>query len=276
MISTDYSDVVISDITLALFEDSGFYKVNYFMGNLFKFGKNKGCDFFNKKCIENDKVSFEDEFCLNPNTPMCTHSKSFKGECIIFDYSIFDYNIPSKYQYFENPYHGGEETTDFCPVADFNYTLDDDYFDTSCYVGKSNYPAEYGEKIGSKSFCFISSLLPSSSNYNISSKAICYEIGCDASNKRIIVNIGGFKVECPNEGGVITTNGFKGEIKCPKYSEICDFKDKEICNEIFECLKKENDFLIEENEASNKKSQNSESIIKYKYLLILLNILLYL
>ena len=28
MISTDYTEVVISDITLALFEDTGFYKVN--------------------------------------------------------------------------------------------------------------------------------------------------------------------------------------------------------------------------------------------------------
>ena len=211
MISTDYSDTVISDITLALFEDSGFYKVNYFMGSLFKFGKNKGCEFFNQKCINYGKVLFEDEFCINANTPMCSQSKSFKAECLIFDYSIFNYVIPTKYQYFENPYHGGEETTDFCPVADFNYTLDDDYFETSCYVGNSNFPIEYGEKLGSKSFCFISSLLPSSSNYDISSKAICYEVECERNNKKIIVNIGGINVECPTEGGVIHPNGFKGE-----------------------------------------------------------------
>jgi hypothetical protein len=30
MISTDYPEIVISDITLALFEDSGWYEVNYY------------------------------------------------------------------------------------------------------------------------------------------------------------------------------------------------------------------------------------------------------
>ena len=49
IIYTDYLDLVISDITLALFEDSGFYKVNYYSGGLFKFGKNKGCSFFHNK-----------------------------------------------------------------------------------------------------------------------------------------------------------------------------------------------------------------------------------
>ena len=277
MISTDYTDIVVSDITLALFEDSGFYKVNYFMGNLFKFGKNKGCDFFNKKCIENGKVLFEDEFCLYTNTPMCTHSKTFKAECLVYDYSLYNYDIPIKYQYFENPYHGGADTSDFCPVADFNYSKYDD-FETSCFTGNSNLPQEYGEKISSKSFCFISSLLPSSSIYDISSKAICYEVECDTNNKRIIVKIGGSKIECPTEGGVNNPIGFKGEINCPRYSDICNFKDNEICTEIFECLKKETNFLKEEKESIEEKASDNienEYLIKIKYLLILLYIILY-
>ena len=32
------SEAALSDITLALLEDTGFYKVNYFSGGLFKFG----------------------------------------------------------------------------------------------------------------------------------------------------------------------------------------------------------------------------------------------
>ena len=144
MISTAYPDTVISDITLALFEDSGFYQVNYDYGNLFKFGKNKGCDFFNKKCIENGKALFEDEFCVSTGEPMCTHSKTFKAECLVYDYKQA---LDPKYQYFENPSHGGYETTDFCPVADFDYTINNDYFSTSCYIGYSNLPTEYGEKL---------------------------------------------------------------------------------------------------------------------------------
>ena len=46
MISTDYPDTAISDITLGLFEDTGFYQVKDYSGGLFKFGKNKGCEFY--------------------------------------------------------------------------------------------------------------------------------------------------------------------------------------------------------------------------------------
>lgn len=35
----------ISEMTLAKFEDSGWYKVNYEYADNFLFGKNKGCDF---------------------------------------------------------------------------------------------------------------------------------------------------------------------------------------------------------------------------------------
>ena len=45
MISSDYTEVVISDITLALLEDTGFYKIKYYTGGLFRFGKNQGCAF---------------------------------------------------------------------------------------------------------------------------------------------------------------------------------------------------------------------------------------
>ena len=42
---------VISEFTLALFEDLEFYKVNYYTGGLMRYGKNNGNDFLNKKCI---------------------------------------------------------------------------------------------------------------------------------------------------------------------------------------------------------------------------------
>ena len=69
MISADYLDNIISDISLALFEDSGYYKVKYYSGDLFKFGKNKGCGFIHNKCIVNGTPSFE-EFCTSPDQPL--------------------------------------------------------------------------------------------------------------------------------------------------------------------------------------------------------------
>ena len=55
MIGDSYGENHISEITLAIFEDSGWYKVDYSKGNLFTWGKNKGCKFFDESfpCIEN-------------------------------------------------------------------------------------------------------------------------------------------------------------------------------------------------------------------------------
>ena len=51
MIAIDYPEIVISDITLAVFEDSGWYSVNYYTGGLFRYGKNMGCSFLNSTCL---------------------------------------------------------------------------------------------------------------------------------------------------------------------------------------------------------------------------------
>ena len=55
---------VISEFTLALLEDTGYYKANYYTGGLMRYGKNKGCKFVNEKCIVNRRTdkSFENEF----------------------------------------------------------------------------------------------------------------------------------------------------------------------------------------------------------------------
>ena len=39
MTSVYYDESVISEITLALFEDSGWYKAEYYTGGLFRYGK---------------------------------------------------------------------------------------------------------------------------------------------------------------------------------------------------------------------------------------------
>lgn len=50
------TDEVISEFTLALLEDSGYYEAKYYTGGLMQFGKNKGCEFLNSKCIINGEI----------------------------------------------------------------------------------------------------------------------------------------------------------------------------------------------------------------------------
>ena len=56
-ISQDYPENVISDITLALFEDSWWYEVNYYTGRIFRFVKSQDYRFLKSKCINEEGES---------------------------------------------------------------------------------------------------------------------------------------------------------------------------------------------------------------------------
>ena len=231
MISTDYPDQAISDITLGLFEDSGFYKVNYYSGGLFKFGKGKGCEFFNKDCIENEKATFE-EFCDTANAAMCSSSRTLKSSCYLTTYTS---SIPTAYQYFSDPRKGGFPAADYCPVP-YQAHSSSTYFSNHCQIGSSSLSSEYNEKIGFDSFCFMSSILPSSSTTSTSQIPICYEVRCDADNNQFTVTIGSSEIACPTDGGTVSApSGFTGSIVCPKYNDIC-LSDGSVCNEMFSCF----------------------------------------
>ena len=198
MISQSYAEWTISDITLALFEDSGFYQVNYYTGGLFKFGKNKGCAFFNRKCIYNWGTYFSDEFCTNFLQESCTNARTSKGNCVV---NVYGAEVPEEYRYFSNPKYGGFYPADFCPVTNaFSNQTENDYFPTSCNYGTPSL-SDYGEIMGETSFCFNSSLLSSSSTLDPKYQSICYEVDCDNTNKQIIIKYGSASVNCPTSGG---------------------------------------------------------------------------
>ena len=228
MISSDYTEVVISDITLALLEDTGFYKIKYYTGGLFRFGKNQGCAFLEKKCLYNkgEDTSFSNEFCTIQLEPTCAGSHISRGDCYIKNYP---YQLNDKYRYYQDRKIGGMIVTDYCPVSFIYETKNNDYYyPKSCKHGKKE--NEY-EVIGENSMCFESSL-------DLSEKeTICYEISCDRSNKQFTVYLGERYITCPgNEIIIENPNGFSGEIKCPNYNLICT--SEKWCNDMFDCIEK--------------------------------------
>ena len=281
MISSDYSDVVISDLTLALLEDTRFYKINYYTGGLFRFGKNQGCAFLEKKCLYNkgENTLFSNEFCTVKNEPVCSGSHISKGNCYIKEYTN---NINDKYRYYQERNKGGMIVTDYCPVS-FILETDDGkyYYPKSCNGGKNE---NNNEIIGDDSMCFESSISLSEK------KAICYKMSCDKTNKIINVYIGNNVITCTgNKKTLENPNGLKGEINCPDYNLICT---SDIwCNDMFDCIEKKsepdlttydyysnkealiekdknnlkvndnNDFDDEDNEANNKKNMNNNNSI---------------
>jgi hypothetical protein len=56
MIGRSHGENLISPITLAFFEDSGWYKSDFKKSSIFFWGKNKGCDFITQNCVKSSKI----------------------------------------------------------------------------------------------------------------------------------------------------------------------------------------------------------------------------
>ena len=224
MISTDYPEIVISDISLALFEDSGWYKVNYYTGGLFRFGKGQGCKFLESACVTSGESNFEWDFCDESYENKCTSNNLNRGFCYIRSYSYID----SYYRYFGDSKTGGWEPVDYCPVT-MSYSSNSYYFSGNCINGEIDeheiyYPSSLGFKISDSSICIQSSLIKSN-NRSLSSfayeRAMCHKITCNTQDKTINVDIGESIIQCPTNGGYMEVNGYNGTIRCPPFYRVC-------------------------------------------------------
>ena len=226
MIASDYSDIVLSDISLALFEDTGFYKVNKYTGGLFRFGKNQGCSFFEKKCLYNQgkNTMFTNDFCIEKDQSFCSSSHISKGHCYITKYS----SIEERFRYFGDKYTGGLSYSDYCPVSYTSTSDNNYYFPNNC---RNGIKVNEGEIIGEDSLCFETSI------NNSGMKTVCYKMECDTDSKKINIYIGNSIITCPgNETVLYNPNGLKGEINCPNYNLVCT--SQVFCNDIFDCIDK--------------------------------------
>ena len=179
-------DQVISEFTLALLEDSGYYKANYYTGGLMQFGKNKGCEFLELQCINNGAVNskFTNEYFDNINNDITYFDASCSSGRQSRTYHFFRYytNIPKEYQYFNSNNQGGYTSADYCPVSlNRNEESNSIYYVGYCseiggdnyggaipYIDKNNKAKYYssgelksrtGEYHSSNSFCVLSSLI---------------------------------------------------------------------------------------------------------------------
>ena len=231
MISEDYSEIVMSDMTLAFLEDLGFYQINYYTGGLFKFGKNQGCSFLEKRCLYNSGANtlFSNEFCTKSEEAFCTGSHTAKGKCFLVKYK---YDIPENYRYFTEPKAGGKDFADYCPISyPINVDTNNYYYPTNCIYGNREYNDEI---IGTNSMCFESSI-------NLGTKkSICYEIECDKTNKAINVKIGDKVVVCSGtKNKMLNPNGLSGTLYCPDYNMVC--ASTTWCNNIFDCIDRQSE-----------------------------------
>ena len=260
-------EMVISEFTLAVLEDSGYYKANYYTGGLMRFGKHKGCEFLKERCInpETHKMNpkFENEFfdSISRDTKgieaSCSSGRQSRTYNAFFRTDDIS-DVPEEYRYFEDLYTLAYQPADFCPVPlKMQEEEDLSYFAGHCsakgsgiYGSSLYYYSDYfnssseallettGENLTDHSFCFLSSLAKDTQKnadfISITVRANCYEIFC--SEKSLTLKIFDDYIVCPRAGGKIEVEGYKGYLLCPDYNLMCSGSEK--CNDIFDCIEK--------------------------------------
>lgn len=184
---------VMSNLTLSLLDDTGFYKTDRNYAEVFVWGKGKGCSFATDYCSE---WEVDDEyFCTNSNLKGCSYDRVGKGFCNLVTFST---NLPNQYRYFTDPKAGGAmQIADYCP-----------YYETRelCQETDKIPDASVYEKFDPKARCF-----------DVGSKAVCYPVDCHDSDYSVSIDQEWYK--CESAGQIITVRGI--DVECAEFDILC-------------------------------------------------------
>ncbi|CAG9318551.1 unnamed protein product [Blepharisma stoltei] len=202
---------VLSDITLALFQDSGWYTVNFDYAQKTIWGNGEGCDWFEEKCIEDGSAKFPG-FCTVNDQKGCDVFHLSSALCAQSD----KYPDIHKYeQYFSDPKIGGiNPFADYCP---YMYAYSNKHCRETTAMSQ---PLYYGEKVGFSSRCIESTLLNKTNVYHGAMQGICYEV-LSCTSTYAVIQVGSETTKCPFSGGNVTVDGYNGVLICPDSNILC-------------------------------------------------------
>jgi hypothetical protein len=209
-----------SAITLAFFQDSGWYQVDFSAAETLPWGNGEGCDFVQRKCNSWGSRYF----CTQPEQMGCTVDLKFQGQCSVQTSVSMTY--PAAQQYFTDPRKGGKQPhTDYCPFfAGFSNRDCTDSTTTSYYF--------YGESPGSSSRCFVGSYQLKNVAAPPQNHSGCLQTTCTTAGNAIQVTLkasgGGSDtvVTCPKAGGYVDLSSlpgsqYSGSLLCPRSDILC-------------------------------------------------------
>ncbi|GAM20237.1 hypothetical protein SAMD00019534_034120 [Acytostelium subglobosum LB1] len=190
----------ITNLTLSLLKDTGWYDIDYSHSEKLVFGKNLGCRWLDQ-CSDNT-WNYQGYFCTNNGDVGCTATRMGKGVCLL-GYG----SLKPEYQHFKNPRLGGlDSVADNCPY----YQVYDE-IDTSQYCvneeENSTLEATVGEVFGSNSRCF------EFTSGGDRVRHACWQMKCNGKN--IDITIGGQVYTCYDGQAQQTINVNGMQLKCP-------------------------------------------------------------
>ncbi|RHZ08477.1 hypothetical protein DYB37_010437, partial [Aphanomyces astaci] len=225
-----------SALTLAYFEDTGWYQANFSVAEPLLWGNNKGCAFSSDNCVGpttttsgNLKPVDVATYCA-ADGEACSPDGLSRSWCSLkTDYAADD--IPPWFQYFASPTTGGYEILQVC--ADINVVLVVVHSQGDC-LNASNLAlipntnlTPMGEMYGNDtSRCTLSSLrLANMFGYEYRTRAAgCYPMTCHGQTVQVSVKAadnGVVTVQCKYKGQVVTVAGFTGTLTCPDPFVVC-------------------------------------------------------
>jgi len=213
MTATVTEHSVLTNITLAALEDSGWYhNVKYSYGQHLVWGYQKGCSFITNRC-NSSWPKGNGYYCTVQGEEDCTYDRKAIGSCDLRSWM----SIPEKYQYFRNSHLGGPvEYADFCP---FSYPV---FF---CDESTSS-ETKYGEAAGSDSRCFFTTLTKSVDNKLNPKKPLCYPHHCWSSSE-YAVKVGNYWYSCPSNKEITNIVSFNGSLWCADADLLCSQAEKD-------------------------------------------------
>jgi leishmanolysin len=182
---------VYSVFTLALMQDSNWYRVDTSQADQLVWGKNQGCSFYDYSC----SPSFA-EFCPRPTSGVsstfyyCSRDYTSKNMCISTDF------------------------TDNCHIkeylSNFNCNANDPDFSRHSLF----------ESPGINSRCF-------STTYNNRRYPGCYKSAC--VNGQVVLTISNQTITCPSAGSIISDGSLS--ITCPDPTDFCSYLGNRCLND---------------------------------------------
>uniref|UniRef100_A0A8C7I5N3 Leishmanolysin-like peptidase n=1 Tax=Oncorhynchus kisutch TaxID=8019 RepID=A0A8C7I5N3_ONCKI len=242
---------VFSRLTLAIMEDTGWYRANYSMAERLDWGKGLGCDFVMKSCkfwIERQRQSrkvvtlYCDTVRATPLQLTCRQDQLAVAVCNLQKYPQ---DLPLDYQYFDHipevsvmdlaSYGGAVEIADYCPFSqEFSWHLSGEYQRNSYCRVQENQPdwwRNYGaEQYGPDSVClyqktaFVMEQCTRRMTYPDWGSG-CYKISC--STQGLTVWVEDTAYQCMRTGQLLSVSVrvndwvYNGVLVCPACSDFC-------------------------------------------------------
>ncbi|PWV21286.1 putative surface protease GP63 [Trypanosoma cruzi] len=199
-------------LTMAVFADMGYYRVNWRMAEPMSWGSRSGCDFLVNKCNTTDNLAakYPHMFCdaKDTETLRCTSDRRHVGTCTA---SI----VEDK---------GSLVDKDVCPVVSLEFH---EISSGTTYGTCSDENVDYlrGSLTGGGSWCLDAELLETKGGDGHKSvKGVCTQVSCGEGTVRV-KHLGGSVFQpCPEDTDIpVAFKDFQkdGKIKSPTYGEVC-------------------------------------------------------